>query len=99
MADKKEQKQPGWKNIPIGGMIIEAGNAKKYQTGGWGAFKPIWHPERCTHCLLCWVSCPDASILVKDGKIVGVDYEHCKGCGICPQVCPLKIKAMTMEKK
>lgn len=99
MTDKKIPKQPGWKNIPIGALILEAGNAQKYKTGGWGAFKPVWHSDICSQCLLCWMNCPDASVLVKEGKVVGIDYEHCKGCGICAQICPLKIKAMTMEKK
>jgi hypothetical protein len=30
MAEKKKS----WKEIPIGGLILEAGNAKEYKTGG-----------------------------------------------------------------
>ena len=26
--------------------------------------------------------------VVDDGKLVGIDYHHCKGCGICAQECP-----------
>lgn len=82
--------QKTWKEIPIGGLITEAGNAMKYNTGDWRTFKPVRDEKKCTNCLLCWVYCPDSSILVKDGKITGVDYGHCKGCGICAEVCPKK---------
>jgi 2-oxoacid:acceptor oxidoreductase delta subunit (pyruvate/2-ketoisovalerate family) len=89
----------GWRDIPIGGMILEAGNAVNYRTGGWRAFRPIRDAERCTHCLQCWVFCPDSSILVEEGKIQGFDLAHCKGCGICAAVCPDKIKCIAMVEE
>ena len=89
----------GWKDIPIGGMILEAGNAVKYLTGGWRAFRPIWDGDRCIHCLQCWVMCPDSSIMVNDGKMTGIDLVHCKGCGICAEVCPPKVKCIEMVEE
>jgi pyruvate ferredoxin oxidoreductase delta subunit len=88
-----------WKEIPIGGLIIEPGNSVNYKTGGWRAFRPIHDPTKCTNCLMCWIYCPDSSIIVKDGKIEKFDYDHCKGCGICAKECPPKIKAITMVKE
>ena len=90
-------KKKGWKNIPIGGVIAEGGTAEKYKTGDWRTFKPIRDEEKCIHCMFCWVYCPDSSILVKDGKMTGFDYDHCKGCGICASVCPKKCIAMEKE--
>lgn len=83
------QKKPGWRDIPIGGLIVEAGNSHEYVTGGWRTFKPIHKPENCINCLTCFYFCPDSSILVKDGKVVGIAYDHCKGCGVCARECPI----------
>ncbi|GAF72784.1 unnamed protein product, partial [marine sediment metagenome] len=82
----------GWKDIPIGGLIVEPGNSDTYETGSWRTYKPIHDAEKCTSCLRCWILCPDSAIIVEDGKVVGIDYNHCKGCGICARECPDKIK-------
>jgi pyruvate ferredoxin oxidoreductase delta subunit len=84
----------GWREIPIGGMILEAGNAVEYHTGGWRAFRPVWGQADCVHCFQCWLFCPDSSILVDAGqeKMIGFDLAHCKGCGICAAVCPVNGK-------
>ncbi|MGI6620959.1 MAG: 4Fe-4S binding protein [Bacillota bacterium] len=89
----------GYKDIPIGGMITEAGNSEKYKTGDWRSLKPIWNEEGCVHCLMCWVFCPDTAIIVEDGKMKGINYDHCKGCGICARECPRKEKALYMVKE
>jgi len=86
----------GWKDLPIGGVIVEAGNSNNYVTGTWRTYKPVHDAEKCTNCLRCWLYCPDSSILVENGKVVGIDYDHCKGCGVCAHECPDKIKAITM---
>jgi len=89
-------KAKGWQDIPIGGMILEAGNAVGYLTGGWRAFRPVPGEAECIHCFQCWLFCPDSSILVdaEHEKMVGFDLEHCKGCGICATICPVNVKAI-----
>jgi len=43
----------------------------------------------CNECENCYVFCPDASILRGEEKIShDVDYDFCKGCGICFTECP-----------
>jgi len=86
----------GWKDIPIGGLIVESGSADEYLTGSWRTFKPIWNGEKCIQCLRCWIFCPDTAVLVDDGKVAGPKYEHCKGCGICAKHCPPKVQAIEM---
>ncbi len=87
----------GYKDLPIGGKIIEAGNSDNYNTGTWRSFRPVHHPDKCINCLFCWIYCPDSSVIVKDEKFGHFDYDHCKGCGICEHECPSKEKAITME--
>lgn len=88
--------QHNWKTMPRGGIIPQAGNAEAYETGSWRTFRPIWDPEKCIHCLTCWILCPDSSIQTEGGKMTGIDYLHCKGCGICAHECPDKVKAISM---
>ncbi len=92
-----KEKKPGWKELPRGGLILDAGNAHEYQTGGWRINRPEWIEENCIHCLFCWVYCPDSSIETREGKMTGINYEHCKGCGICAEVCPAKKTAIEMK--
>jgi len=91
--------QNGWRDLPRGGVILEAGNSEEYGTGDWRVRRPIIDFERCTHCMFCWLYCPDISMLVKDSKLQGVDLGHCKGCGICAQVCPRDAITMIEEAK
>jgi len=93
MADINVKK--GWKELPIGD-ILEPGTADLFITGSWRSERPIHDKEKCTNCLICWVNCPDSSIIVKDGKFVDFDLNHCKGCGICVKVCPPKVQAIKM---
>lgn len=41
----------------------------------------------CTQCDTCLAYCPDGAIVRGDGAYV-VDYDVCKGCGICVAECP-----------
>ena len=84
------------KNLPIGGVITKGGTAHEYVTGGWRKLRPVLDKEKCTNCLICWVMCPDSAVIVEDGKMIGFDMEHCKGCGICVHECPVKGKAIKM---
>lgn len=105
MADNKnleemENAEAGWRDLPIGGLITQGGTARDYITGGWRSERPVWDAEKCTNCLICWVYCPDGAIkLNEEGKVIGVDYDYCKGCGICAQECPPKVKAYTMVQE
>jgi pyruvate ferredoxin oxidoreductase delta subunit len=91
--------KPGWQELPIGTIITEPGSAQKFKTGDWRSQKPIWDPEKCTSCLICFIYCPDNSIQVADGKMTGIDYDYCKGCGICAVECSKQAILMEIEKR
>lgn len=86
--------KPGWQALPLGGVVADAGSAANYQTGDWrGALRPVLDPGRCTSCMLCWVYCPDGAIVTAGGRVVGINYDFCKGCGICAAECPTRPEA------
>jgi pyruvate ferredoxin oxidoreductase delta subunit len=88
----------GWRDMPIGGLILEAGNSETYETGSWRTFRPVRDAEKCVHCLFCWMFCPDMCILVEGGKVKGVNLTFCKGCGICAAECPKDAIEMVKEE-
>jgi len=62
----------------------------------WRLIKPVYNKDYCIDCQFCWVYCPDVSIISRDKKMIGVDMDHCKGCGICVEVCPTNPKSLLM---
>ncbi len=62
----------------------------------WRIEKPVFNKDFCIDCQFCWVYCPDISIISRDKKMIGIDMDHCKGCGICVEVCPTNPKSLLM---
>lgn len=73
----------------------ETNSINKY-VGDWRVVKPVWNVDLCIDCQNCWLYCPDTSIISRDKEMVGIDYNHCKGCGICSEVCPTNPKSLIM---
>ena len=87
----------GYETQPIGGIIPEPGNTvwndlSASRTGS----LPVFNRERCIHCGLCDLVCPDYCLVWDDGEkggrfereLMGVDYRYCKGCLRCVESCP-----------
>ena len=63
---------------------------------GMRTFRPVIDYEKCTKCLRCFLLCPDGTI-DKSGEKLKIDYDYCKGCGVCANVC--LFDAITMLKE
>ncbi|MDP3064492.1 MAG: 4Fe-4S binding protein [Chloroflexota bacterium] len=91
--------KPGaWQEITPAAIVMEPGSTVEVETGSWRVNRPVIDFNRCVHCMICWLFCPDSSFEVKGQKLVGVDYQHCKGCGICAVECPRKCISMVPDK-
>jgi pyruvate ferredoxin oxidoreductase delta subunit len=80
--------------IPV---IVDPGTAREDQTGSWRSKRPVVDKEKCINCLICWMYCPDNSVLVENGEMKGFRLTHCKGCGICAHHCPKNCITMVEE--
>jgi len=76
-----------WRDMEVGNIVTEAGNAALRRTGDWRSERPIMDKERCNKCGLCWLYCPDAAMKLLEDGYYEPDLFHCKGCGICAKVC------------
>jgi pyruvate ferredoxin oxidoreductase delta subunit len=71
-------------------------NSYTATVASWRVIKPVYNRDICIDCQNCWVWCPDTSIISRDKQMLGIDYDHCKGCGVCVEVCPTNPKSLLM---
>ncbi len=71
-------------------------NSYTATVASWRIIKPVYNRDVCIDCQNCWVWCPDTSIVSRDKQMLGIDYDHCKGCGVCVEVCPTNPKSLLM---
>lgn len=92
------EKKKSYKEIAIGGDILEPGSTLNNKTGSWKTQRPVIDKSKCINCMLCVLYCPEACIIAKKEKLEEVDLDYCKGCGICSNICPVKCIKMEEEK-
>ncbi len=69
--------------------------------GSWRSSRPVVEIDKCTGCLQCYLYCPDGAISKLDTgekrpKVL-VEYDFCKGCGICVKMC--RFNCLKMEEE
>jgi 2-oxoacid:acceptor oxidoreductase delta subunit (pyruvate/2-ketoisovalerate family) len=88
----------GWQALEPGGTALPAAVPQSH-TGGWRTgVKPSIDLSKCVDCLLCWLHCPDSAVLLDGTTFRGFDYDYCKGCEICAEVCPANAITMVPEE-
>ncbi len=86
-----------WQELPAGGAVAP-GETEQPHTGGWRTgVMPEVDLSKCVDCLLCWLYCPDSAITLDGTAFAGFDYDFCKGCEICAEVCPTQAIEMVPE--
>jgi len=88
-----------WRDVEVGNIITEAGNASLRRTGDWRSERPIVDKEKCNKCGLCWLYCPDGAIKPIEDGYYEPDLYYCKGCGICSKVCKRGAITMIQEEE
>ena len=80
----------------------EPGPGDGGRTGSWRVARPILDASACipakrgtAACFICWLYCPDG--VITRTITPEIDYEYCKGCGICAEECPTKAITMVEE--
>ena len=47
-----------------------------------------FHCGVCISCDNCFMYCPDIAVKRDEKGVYAIDYDYCKGCGICVHECP-----------
>jgi|GEM_PF-88580 len=91
----------GWEEITPGAVIREQFTSRENITGLWAKEVAVIDPGNCNVCQQCGIWCPEDAIQFNPvtGKIDLIDYDYCKGCGMCDFVCPSEQNVIEMVEE
>lgn len=79
------------------------------KNAGWRSIRPVLNLDACTRCLQCYLYCPDGTVYKDrsaaaadapgDDFRIAIDYDFCKGCGICARICRFDVITMIPESE
>ena len=58
----KPENELTWKDLEIGSIVTEPGNASQYKTGDWRSQRPVYDFNKCIKCAICALFCPEGCI-------------------------------------
>ena len=93
----KPEAELTWKDLEIGCIVTEPGNARQYRTGDWRSQRPTYDFNKCIKCGQCYIYCPEGCIRQNTEEYFEADMYYCKGCGICARECPKDVITMVEE--
>ena len=94
----KSENELTWKELEVGGIVTEPGNASQYKTGDWRSQRPTYDFSKCLKCGICQIYCPEGCLNQNEAGYFEADLYYCKGCGICAYECPTFVITMKEEE-
>lgn len=104
----KFENRLGYKTQIPGGIILGANAQKIDRSISREGYLPKFNKEACINCTKCDLTCPDDCFVWKEVEgrrgrmqmeLQGIDYDYCKGCLRCVQVCPTEALTEAVEER
>jgi len=95
----KPEGEMTWKDLEIGSIVTEPGNASQYKTGDWRSQRPVYDFNKCIKCGICSIFCPEGCVELNEEGYFEANLFHCKGCGICARECWTQAITMVEEEE
>ncbi|MCD6526206.1 MAG: 2-oxoacid:acceptor oxidoreductase family protein [Desulfuromonas sp.] len=94
-----------WIELPLDGVeraapvIRKPASSEAMATGLWRTERPQLARQRCRRCGQCAILCPEGVITMAQDGYPQFDYDHCKGCMICVEQCPVQAIDVVDERQ
>ncbi len=95
----KPESELTWKDLEIGSIVTEPGNARQYRSGDWRSQRPTYNFNKCIKCGICYIFCPEGCIGQNTDGNFEADLYYRKGCGTCARECPTRVITMVEEEE
>ena len=95
----KPESEITWKDLEIGSIVTEPGNASQYKTGDWRSQRPTYDFNKCIKCGICSIFCPEGCVELNEEGYLEANLFYCKGCGICARECWTQAITMVDEEE